>query len=115
MQEKLGKYKKLLLDSQVRLQGVLATGKAAAETVVLDQTRMGRLSRMDAMQQQAMSKASNQRRQLKLHQITAALKRIENNDYGYCHECEEDINPKRLEHSPTSTFCIECASAKESK
>lgn len=110
----LKKYQKRLLTLKKELEGALATGAAAAETVELDQTRMGRLSRMDAMQQQEMSKASNQRRQLKLQQITAALNRIENNDYGYCHECEEDINPKRLEHSPTTKFCIECASAKES-
>ncbi len=114
MTANLNKYKKILLSLQRNLESVLATGEAAAETVELDQSRMGRLSRMDAMQQQEMSKASNQRRQLKLQHITAALKRIENNDYGYCHECEEDINPKRLEHSPTSKFCIDCASAKES-
>ncbi len=113
MAANLNNYKKLLLSLQNKLEGVLATGEEAAETVELDQTRMGRLSRMDAMQQQEMSKASNQRRQLKLQQITAALKRIENNDYGYCHECEEEINPKRLEHSPTSKYCIECASAME--
>ena len=110
----LGKYKKLLLSMQTDLESVVATGEAAAETVELDQTRMGRLSRMDAMQQQEMSKASNQRRQLKLQQISSALTRIENNDYGYCQECEEDINPKRLEHSPTSRLCIACAEEMES-
>ena len=110
----LNKYKKLLLNLQSTLEGVLATGKEAAETVELDQTRMGRLSRMDAMQQQEMSKASNLRRQIKLQQINAALTRIENNDYGYCLECEEDINPKRLEHSPTARLCIGCAEALES-
>ena len=110
----LNKYKKLLIEQQTSLQSVLATGKEAAETVVLDQTRMGRLSRMDAMQQQEMSKASNLRRQIKLQQINAALTRIENKDYGYCKECEEDINPKRLEHSPAARLCIGCAEALES-
>ncbi len=110
----LAKYKKLLIEQQTSLQSVVATGEAAAETVELDQTRMGRLSRMDGMQQQEMSKASNQRRQLKLVQIAAALKRIENKDYGYCNECEEDINPKRLEHSPAVSLCIACAEALES-
>ena len=75
---------------------------------------MGRLSRMDAMQQQAMSQATNQRRQLKLAQIESALTRIENDDYGYCTECDEAINPKRLEFNPTATLCIQCASDKES-
>jgi len=107
------KYQELLIKLQKELESVVATGEAAAETVVLDQTRMGRLSRMDAMQQQEMSKASNQRRQLKLQQIAVALRRIENEDYGYCKECEEVINPKRLEHNLTTQYCIECASQME--
>jgi len=100
----------VLKDELLKLE---ATGKAAAETVVLDQTRQGRLSRMDAMQQQEMSKASNARRKTKLKLIDAAILRIENNEFGLCLECDEDINPKRLEHNPTSLLCIACASALE--
>jgi len=114
MSVNLKKYKKLLIDLQTELVALSATGQAAAETVELDQTRMGRLSRMDAMQQQEMSKASNQRRDLKLQQITKALNRIEKSDYGYCQECDENINPKRLAFDPTCLYCIECASARES-
>lgn len=110
----LKKYKQLLQDLKAKLEAVNATGLAAAETVELDQTRMGRLSRMDAMQQQEMSKATNQRRNLKLLKIESALKRIERKDFGYCIECDEDINPKRLEYDPTATLCIQCASEKES-
>lgn len=110
----LNKYRQLLSDFKIKIEAANAIGEAATETVELDQTRMGRLSRMDAMQQQEMSKATNQRRKRKLLQIENALLRIENNDFGSCLECDELINPKRLELDPTSTLCIQCASAQES-
>ncbi len=106
-------YKKRLLSLRDELLVLNEIGKAAAETVVLDQTRQGRLSRMDALQQQAMSKASNLRRQKKLRDIEAALVRIDNNEYGDCEECAEAINPKRLKLNPTVTLCIQCAEALE--
>ena len=68
---------------------------------------------MDAMQAQAMSIETGRRRRQKLQQIEAALKRMEENEYGYCQECGEDIAPGRLEADPTVSLCIACASAKE--
>jgi len=68
---------------------------------------------MDAMQAQAMAKASSERREQMLRQIEAALKRIDDDEYGYCRECDEPINPKRLEFDPTAVLCIECASNAE--
>lgn len=78
-------------------------------TVELDQTRVGRLSRMDALQQQAMAEATNERAQLTLKRITAALKRCDDGTYGECLRCGELINPKRLEIDPAATRCIDCA------
>jgi len=89
------------------------TGDQAEETVELDQSRVGRLSRMDAMQAQAMSKETGRRRRLKLVQIEAALQRMEGDDYGFCPECGEEIAPARLEVDPAVLLCIDCASAKE--
>lgn len=82
---------------------------AAADTVELDQTRQGRLSRMDAMQQQAMAQATNQRRSGELARIAAALKRMDEGNYGLCVVCDEPIVPGRLEVNPTATRCIRCA------
>jgi len=70
---------------------------------------------MDALQAQAMAKASSNRRKAMLVKITAALQRIDDDDYGRCRECEVAINPKRLEFDPTATYCIECASKRESR
>jgi DnaK suppressor protein len=68
---------------------------------------------MDAMQAQAMAKASVQRRDVVLRGIAAALKRIDEDEYGFCLECDEPINPKRLEFDPTVLLCVDCASKSE--
>lgn len=102
-----------LLALRAQLQSIAETGDASAAVVELDQSKVGRLSRMDAMQAQAMAKASANRRQVMLTNITAALKRIDDGDYGLCVECDEPINPLRLEFDPTAIRCIECASKEE--
>ncbi len=100
-------------ECKVSLRQELATvkeiGSEATQTVELDQTRMGRLSRMDAMQAQAISLASKNRREAQLKQVAAALARIERENYGWCAGCGESIDAKRLEFDPTALFCFECA------
>ena len=107
------KYKQSLLALKKTLHKAQETGDQAEQTVELDQTRVGRLSRMDAMQAQAMAKASGQRREAMLRNIDAALKRIDDGDYGLCRDCEEPINPKRLEFDPTALRCIDCQSKRD--
>lgn len=102
-----------LLELRAELLAAAEAGKESAAVVELDQTKVGRLSRMDAMQAQAMAQASAQRREQTLRQIDAALKRIDDDEYGYCLKCDEAINPKRLEFDPTVTLCIDCASKAE--
>jgi DnaK suppressor protein len=89
------------------------SGAAAEQTVELDQARVGRLSRMDAMQAQAMSIETGRRRRMQLVQIDAALKRLEEGTYGECLECGEGIHSGRLEFDPAISLCIDCASAGE--
>ena len=110
---KTEKYKNQMLALKEILCQAQETGDQAEQTVELDQTRVGRLSRMDAMQAQAMSVETGRRRRQKLMQIEAALKRIENDDFGQCQECGELIAPARLEVDPTVLLCINCASARE--
>lgn len=102
-----------LLVRRAELQALADTGRSAAATVTLDQTRVGRLSRMDALQSQAMAQEANRRRELELIQISAALRRIDTGDYGFCTRCEEPIAPARLHHNPAAALCIDCASAAE--
>ena len=105
--------KRKLIEMREQLEHLAATGNASAAVVELDQSRVGRLSRMDAMQAQAMAQASGQRREAMLRDIAAALKRIDEGDYGICESCDEPINPRRLEVDPTVRLCIDCASASE--
>ncbi|HKJ21200.1 MAG TPA: TraR/DksA C4-type zinc finger protein [Woeseiaceae bacterium] len=107
------RFRDRLLRLRAELLADAEAGKASAEVVELDQSKVGRLSRMDALQAQAMAQASEQRREQTLRRIDAALKRIDDGDYGYCLKCDEEINPKRLEFDPTVTLCIECANKAE--
>ncbi len=104
-----------LLQLRAELETAAAIGDASAEVVELDQSKVGRLSRMDAMQAQAMAQASAQRREQMLRQITAALGRIDRDEYGDCQSCDEPINEKRLDFDPTATLCVDCASESEQK
>jgi DnaK suppressor protein len=77
--------------------------------VELDQQSVGRLSRQDALQQQAMANAQEARRGMSIRKIDAALKRIDEQEYGWCAACGEEIALKRLEIDPTATYCAPCA------
>ncbi|MEE9389351.1 MAG: TraR/DksA family transcriptional regulator [Paracoccaceae bacterium] len=85
-------------------------GQDAQSTVTLDQQSVGRLSRMDAMQQQAMANATQVRRDQMKTRIIAALVRLDAGEFGYCLNCGDDIAPKRLEFDPTVPTCLTCAS-----
>jgi len=83
--------------------------REARDTVSLDQQSVGRLSRMDALQQQAMAQATERQRMQEMARIKAALRRLDNGDYGACLDCGENIAERRLEIDPTATLCISCA------
>ena len=77
--------------------------------VALDQQSVGRVSRVDALQMQAMAQAQERRRRGERGRIEAALERLESGEYGYCSECGEEIGLKRLEFDPAVATCIRCA------
>ena len=106
-------FRKKLVKLREELKKIAESGNEAAKTVELDQSSVGRLSRMDAMQAQAMSKESNRRREIKMKRIESALQRIDTDAFGYCVRCEEEIAPKRLEFDPSALLCIECANKGE--
>ena len=102
MREALSAEKAALLNSS-------ETTASKRTPVTLDQQSVGRLSRMDALQGQAMAQAEEVRRQQRLRLIDAALKRIDDEEYGYCVSCGDDIPAKRLHFDPAAARCIECA------
>ncbi len=105
----IAQFREQLIALRAQLAGEDAGAAEWRKPVELDQQSVGRLSRMDAMQQQAMADAEARRRQTDIARIDAALTRIEEGDYGWCLTCGEAIAPKRLAIDPMATRCISCA------
>lgn len=102
-------FKKRLTE---RYQIILADKEAQKQNTApkeLDQTSVGRLSRIDAMQQQQMAKAAARLVDQERRRIETAFKRIGSEEYGYCILCDEEIAEKRLEFDPSILTCITCA------
>lgn len=91
------------------LKHLALTSKDDRMPVELDQSTVGRLTRMDALQAQAMALEIGRRREVELGRIDAALQRIEKGEFGYCVNCGEVIAAKRLKLDPTVPICIDCA------
>lgn len=102
--------KRRLLQRQEEISEESEIASASRDAVELDQTRVGRLSRMDALQGQAMAKATERRRQQESLRIEAALERIASGEFGFCVMCDEEIAAKRLVLDPSVAACVKCAS-----
>ena len=108
--EELLAYKQRLENRLLELHSLSASSKKARSAVDLDQSRVGRLSRMDALQMQAMEQANEARRALEVQRIERALQLIEDEMYGTCILCGEFIGPKRLQLDPSLITCVTCSS-----
>ena len=106
---KVEQIRQKLLGLRSELQEREETFKETGEPVELDQARVGRLSRMDAMQAQQMALEAARRRQNQLLKIEGALRRIESGKYGFCFVCGEEIDVRRLSVDPANTRCMKCA------
>jgi DnaK suppressor protein len=107
-QNQLDVFRKALISLRDEIEQLNTDSRDAADTVTLDQSKVGRLSRMDAMQAQQMAQETARRRQLQLQKIDNALRRMDAGDYGYCFKCGDDIDAARLNFDPASTRCMEC-------
>ena len=106
---KIYSFKQQLLQLRSELMSLSSTSDDAAKTVELDQSAVGRLSRMDAMRAQGMAIEAKGRREHQLLRIEGALRRIAAGDFGVCLTCGEEINIRRLDVDPSYTQCIKCA------
>jgi DnaK suppressor protein len=96
------------------LRSSLADTEEGAKPVDLDQP-IGRLSRMDAMQQQKMVEANRRNAEARLRLVLSARVALGNDDYGLCRECEEPVGFRRLKARPETRYCLRCQSARESR
>ena len=98
--------------ARAELEALLEVLREGTKPVDLD-TPIGRLTRMDAMQQQSMAKATSRADELRLGQIIAALGRMERGEYGDCLACGEPVALTRLRARPEATLCVRCQDARE--
>ncbi len=102
-------FKTRIRDRLAELETLSASGQQAQAIVELDQQAIGRLSRMDALQNQAMAKAQQANRDLEVRRLNAALARINEDEYGYCEDCSDDIPHARLNLDLAASKCVSCA------
>lgn len=107
--ERLAEYRARLEEIAAEAATDSDTAAEARSTVTLDQQSVGRLSRMDAIQGQAMARAGRARRRALGARAAAALARMEEGEFGYCTDCGEEIPEGRLDFDPTLAMCVSCA------
>lgn len=102
------------LDAELaRVEENIARATVSAETVTLGQSSVGRLSRMDAMQQQAMAHGIRARLETHKRELKAALGRVDAGNYGHCCACGAELEAERLRHDPATVFCADCMAHRE--
>ncbi len=108
----LAKYKKLLLEEKQR---ILNNSKNALKNEIVlspddlpDETDLA----ASEINQNLVFKLRDRERQL-LTKIDEALARMDEGSFGTCEDCEEPIEPRRLEARPVSTMCIACKERQE--
>lgn len=92
-----------------KLERSMRTTAEALKPVKLDQTAVGRLSRIDTLQNQGLTRNLRDREQAKLGQIATAFQRMEAGTYGVCVECGAAIPFARLEVFPETPTCTSCS------
>jgi DnaK suppressor protein len=97
-----------------QLERSLDSSLEATRPVDLDQP-IGRISRMDAIQQQNMAQATRQAAEMRMKQADSALRRIGIGEYGLCLECEDDVGYARLKARPEALLCVACQETRETQ
>jgi len=96
------------------LETALSSSEGSDKPVDLDEP-IGRLSRMDAIQQQKMAAASRIRLRSRLKAVDAALGRVEAGVYGDCALCDDPIGVGRLRARPETPLCMPCQAEGETR
>lgn len=105
----LARYRTQLEQRLAEVEAADDLGRSSQDVVTLDQQAVGRLSRQDALMNQSMAKATQARRETEARRIRMALRRIDDDEFGYCTDCGERISEKRLSLDATTPNCITCA------
>lgn len=111
----IAELRSALESASQQLNEQLASNKGASDAVALDQTLVGRVSRIDAMQQQQMAVSTRKQAELQLQRVRLALAACDSGDYGFCKRCDEAIGYPRLRARPETPLCISCQNLRDSQ
>ena len=111
--QQIDELRELLEQRRTDLENLLENTGDAAKPVPLDQQSVGRVSRIDAIQQQQMAAASQAQTSAGLRRVEQALKRIDDEEFGFCLQCGEAIAFARLQVQPEAGLCLACQSENE--
>jgi DnaK suppressor protein len=109
----LRQLSELLLTHKSQLEQLLGGQQLQAQPVILDQQAVGRVSRIDAIQCQEMAKANKRHTEQHLKAIDDALRRLADENYGFCEGCGQPIAAARLKIKPEAELCISCQGSHE--
>ena len=107
-EDQVRELKSLLEKQLARIARSVELSGEASKPVELDQTAVGRLSRMDSLQSQGMAKNLRAREEATLALVRVALARIEYGTYGDCEACGDAIPAGRLLIVPETARCQRC-------
>ena len=106
--KRLDFFRKRLESLKIEIEKNMSTNKSDSGVVKLDSS-IGRLSRMDALQNQQIALELKRRQENQLLRIKNAIKRMDKGQYGLCGRCKKPIAEDRLEVFPDTFTCINCA------
>ncbi|MEE2745339.1 MAG: TraR/DksA C4-type zinc finger protein [Pseudomonadota bacterium] len=108
-ERELKNFEERLLKERYEIENHGGLTKDDRKVIELDQSLVGRLSRVDAIQRREMALEQERRRIVELKRIDGALERLSAGNYGLCAKCDESISAERLVFDPATTLCITCA------
>ena len=106
--DRLAYFRKRLEDLEQEIREDMYANPEDSGVVELDSS-IGRLSRMDALQNQQMALELKRRQENQLLRIENAFKRLAKGQYGLCGKCKKPIEEDRLEVFPDTVSCVRCA------
>jgi RNA polymerase-binding transcription factor len=97
------------MEEAIEAQKLLIASLAETSKPVAPDNAIGRLSRMEALNDRAVSEASLNAARHKLSRLETALGKVGQPDFGICVSCDNPIPPGRILLMPEATRCVPCA------
>ena len=101
-------FERQLNELKTQLESALKMNAEDSEVVTLD-TNIGRISRIEQIQNQHLAKELKERQEAQLQRVDRALKKLKKGQYGICPTCKKPISEERLEVQPDAVQCVQCA------